>query len=78
MYNRIGGQKMAEKKARIGQQCVLYDRECIGCMECETCDLDPDKICDNCGKCLDIKEFATIKIDGIVGLDEYNNKKDKM
>lgn len=69
---------MAEKKARIGQQCVLYDRECIGCMECETCDLDPDKICDNCGKCLDIKEFATIKIDGIVGLDEYNNKKDKM
>ncbi len=69
---------MAEKKVRIGQQCVLYDRECIGCMECETCDLDPDKICDNCGKCLDIKEFATIKIDGIVGLDEYNNKKDKM
>ena len=69
---------MAEKKVRIGQQCVLYNRECIGCMECETCDLDPDKICDNCGKCLDIKEFATIKIDGIVGLDEYNNKKDKM
>ena len=69
---------MAEKKVRIGQQCVLYDRECIGCMECESCDLDPDKICDNCGKCLDIKEFATIKIDGIVGLDEYNNKKDKM
>ena len=69
---------MAEKKVRIGQQCVLYDRECIGCMECETCDLDPDKICDNCGKCLDIKEFATIRIDGIVGLDEYNNKKDKM
>lgn len=69
---------MAEKKVRIGQQCVLYDRECIGCMECETCDLDPDKICDNCGKCLDIKEFATIRIDGIVGLDEYNNNKDKM
>ena len=69
---------MAEKKVRIGQQCVLYDRECIGCMECETCDLDPDKICDNCGKCLDIKEFATIRIDGIVGLDESNNNKDKM
>ncbi len=47
------------------QKCVLYDRDCIGCMECETCDLDLNKICDNCGKCLDIKDFATIKIDGI-------------
>ena len=69
---------MSDDKKIYRQECVLYDRECIGCMECEVCDLDPDKICDNCGKCLDIKEFATIKIDGIVGLDEYNNKKDKM
>lgn len=60
---------MAEEK-KYRQECVLYDRECIGCMECEMCDLDPDKVCDNCGKCLDIKEFATIKIDGIVGLDD--------
>ena len=35
-------------------------------MECEICDLDPSKVCDNCGKCLDIKEFATIKIDKII------------
>ena len=48
------------------QECVLYDRECIGCMECETCDLDPNKICDNCGKCLDIRDYAAIKIDGII------------
>ena len=61
---------MSDDKKVYGQECVLYDRECIGCMECEVCDLDPDKICDNCGKCLDIKEFAAIKIDGIVGLDE--------
>ena len=60
---------MKTEKAH-GQQCVLYDRECIGCMECEMCDLDPDKVCDNCGKCLDIREFATIKIDGIIGLDK--------
>ena len=38
---------MAEKR-----QCVLYDRECIGCGECDRCDLDPDKICDNCMKCI--------------------------
>lgn len=52
-----------------GKECVLYDRECIGCMECEICDLDPNKICDNCGKCLDIRDDAVIKIDKII-LDE--------
>ncbi len=65
---------MSDDKKVYGQECVLYDRECIGCMECEVCDLDPDKICDNCGKCLDIKEFAAIKIDGIVGLDEEDGR----
>ncbi|MBS7263000.1 MAG: hypothetical protein KIG36_05275 [Eubacteriales bacterium] len=34
-------------------ECVLYDRECIHCGECKRCDLDPNKICDNCCKCLD-------------------------
>ena len=48
-----------------GQQCVLYERECIGCLECETCDLDPNKVCDNCGKCIDMQEYASIKIDKI-------------
>lgn len=28
-------------------------------------DFDPNKICDNCGKCLDIKEFAAIRIDKV-------------
>ena len=65
---------MSDDKKIYGQECVLYDRECIGCMECEVCDLDPDKICDNCGKCLDIKEFAAIKMDGIVGLDEEDGR----
>ena len=26
------------------KQCVLYERECTGCLECEICDLDPNKI----------------------------------
>lgn len=56
-----------EKKYR--KECVLYDRECIDCGECDICDLDPTKICDNCGKCLDIKDDAVIKIDKII-LDE--------
>lgn len=54
-----------------GKECVLYERECIGCMECEICDLDPKKICDNCGKCLDIRDDAVIKIDGII-IDDKN------
>ena len=46
-------------------KCVLYERECIGCLECETCDLDANKVCDNCGKCIDMQDFASIKIDKI-------------
>ena len=32
--------------------CILYpDRpECIGCGDCR-CELDPEKICDNCMRC---------------------------
>lgn len=51
-------------------KCVLYDRDCIGCLECETCDLDPNKVCDNCGKCLDIQDVASIKIDKIYTSEE--------
>lgn len=53
-------------KKSENNQCVLYDRECIGCMECEICDLDKNKICDNCGKCLEVKDDAIIKIDKII------------
>ena len=48
-----------------GLKCVLYERDCIGCLECETCDLDPNKVCDNCGKCLEIQDVVSIKIDKI-------------
>ena len=43
--------------------CVLYDRKCINCGECDRCDLNPDKICDSCGKCLETgSEYRAIKI----------------
>lgn len=48
------------------KECVLLDRECIDCGECDVCDLNHDKICDNCGQCLDIRDDAVIKIDGII------------
>lgn len=54
------------------QKCVLYDRDCIGCLECETCDLDPLKVCDNCGKCIQMDDVASIKIDKIyMNPDDY-------
>lgn len=62
-----------EKK--VSKECVLYDRECIGCMECDTCDLDPLKICDNCGKCIEIQDVASIKIDKIyTNPEEYKER----
>lgn len=48
------------------KECELYERECIDCGECEICDLDPKKLCDNCGNCLDIHDDAVIKIDKII------------
>lgn len=60
---------------KIGGPCVLYDRECIGCLECEICDLDPKKVCDNCGKCIEMDDVASIKIDKIyMNPDEYDGK----
>lgn len=49
--------------------CVLYDRICIECGECNICDLDPNKICDNCGICIGLgnnKDYRIIQIDGII------------
>ena len=49
------------------KECVLYDRECIECGECYVCDLNPDKICDNCGKCIETEgEYNAISISKIV------------
>ena len=49
------------------RQCLLYNRECIHCGECVRCDLDPDKICDNCMKCVKVdSDYLSIRIDGIV------------
>lgn len=49
------------------KECLLYDRECIDCGECDRCDLDPEKICDNCMKCVygENEQYRTIKIDAI-------------
>ena len=53
------------------KECELYERECIDCGECEICDLDPKKLCDNCGNCLDIRDDAVIKIDKIITEEQH-------
>lgn len=54
-------------------KCVLYDRECIECGECR-CDLDPDKICDNCMRCLHSgADYNGILVSGIQLEHEYES-----
>jgi len=52
----------------LGEPCVLEDRSCIECGECDRCDLDPTKQCDNCGQCIKFPDgdFAEIEIDDIL------------
>ncbi len=51
--------------------CIFDEAsKCVACGECDLCDLDPNKICDNCGACLDQyntneKGFIEIPIDKI-------------
>lgn len=53
------------------RDCVLYDRQCVECGECDHCDLEPEKICDNCKRCLTTDaEFRAIRIDGVLTPDE--------
>lgn len=50
------------------KKCVLYDRDCINCGECNVCDLNPNKICDNCCECLELEKeaYRTLKISRII------------
>ena len=58
------------------RRCVLEDKPCLECGECDLCDLDPSKVCDNCGKCIGLDgsmEYRAVKIDGIIGEDMDKN-----
>lgn len=59
----------------MSEQCVLYDRECINCGECDNCDLDSSKHCDNCGKCLNLTEdYLTLGVTEFIKKSEEENK----
>lgn len=59
------------------KMCVLYDRVCIDCGECDRCDLDPEKVCDNCMKCVNgdgDQKYRSIAIDKIILENELKSK----
>ena len=59
------------------KSCVLYDRDCIECGECERCDLDPDKICDNCMQCVNgDAAYRAVLVDGITLAHEEIGKEE--
>ena len=59
--------------------CVLYDRHCINCGECNLCDLDKSKICDNCCKCIDKDvDYYRIDIDDIIMEEEWDEEKERV
>lgn len=52
--------------------CILYERSCTGCGECR-CELDPNKVCDNCFACLSAGEdrpYAEIPVSRICLTEE--------
>ena len=61
------------------KECVLYERECINCGECDLCDLDKSKRCDNCGKCIDSddRDYREIIIDDILFEKNYIDDEEK-
>ncbi|MGI6169128.1 MAG: hypothetical protein ACOYI4_05340 [Christensenellales bacterium] len=48
--------------------CVLYDdRKCTQCGECEVCDQDANKICDNCCRCIQTQDdYKELVIDAVL------------
>ena len=49
------------------KKCLLYDRDCINCGECNVCDLDPTKLCDNCMKCIQTDaDYSELVVDKIL------------
>ncbi|GAW91475.1 hypothetical protein DESME_07685 [Calderihabitans maritimus] len=57
------------------KDCVIWDRQCIQCGECKYCDLEPEKTCDNCARCIETEaDYRGIKIDDILLNIEFINK----
>ena len=49
------------------KKCLLDEtKNCTECGECTRCDLNPEKLCDNCMKCLTTDaDYSAIEIDDV-------------
>lgn len=49
------------------KECILEPgKPCAECGRCNLCDLDEDKICDNCCRCLGEADYAAVEITEII------------
>lgn len=54
-------------------KCILYERECIDCGECDMCELDPAKRCDNCMKCVNNDaEYRAVIVDEVIAPEKHD------
>ena len=54
--------------SRAGEPCEIEERICTECGECDVCEQNPSKICDNCCECLNEPDtdFLAIEIEDIL------------
>lgn len=49
------------------KECILEPgKECTECGRCNLCDLDENKICDNCCRCLGDADYSAVEITEII------------
>lgn len=64
---------------RAGEPCIFEDRVCTECGECDRCELDPNKICDNCCRCIETSDadYLEIQVDDILLNTEQPERPEK-
>ena len=55
-------------------ECILKARNCINCGECMQCDMNPEKICDDCCECINNSDYRGIYIDEVLTIIEQDGK----
>jgi hypothetical protein len=62
----------------MAKECVLdAAKECNDCGECEICDLDQNKICDNCCRCLGDADYNAVEVTEIIMPEQIRMKRKK-
>lgn len=57
------------------KECVLESgKECTECGQCNVCDYDENKICDNCCRCLGEADYSAVEITEIILPEEIKLK----